>query len=392
MYIYDDIKLIIEKSRSNPLLTKSEELELAEQISTTRIGVWEHTLSYAPFCIPILDFVEPQLIKLIERMQASHDLSVLERCREAARARRLRNIKSNKELFFRACKDAADVIAEIDSGLKLLTTARKILEQPKPFGGKSPPKGSAPFEEYIRVLDTRLDAHRALKERFWLANIRLAVVLAKKYDYGMIPFADLLQEGLLGVMTAVERFDYRKGFKFSTYGTWWVRHALNRFLANHGRTVRWPAHVVADFETLKKARNKLFTRGEDTTIEGLARASGIKPSRVESILSLSTISAVSIDQPLRGFDKEETLKERLSDGGLDIPDESPFLDPSFRKIRSRVHRLPGIEGDILVKRFGLDGKGERTLQEIANEHDLSRERIRQLQKQGLERLRGYVRV
>lgn len=391
MHIHDDIKIILNASRRNPLLKPKEERDLAKRIFTSRIDVWEHSLSYAPLCAAMLDFVEPLLLKLLERMKKPLDLAKLEACRVAANDIRERGTTRNKKNFDRACKEAAEAVSEIDASLKVFGAAQDLMRKPKPFGMSTPPKGSGKFSAYLQALDAEMGAHRALKEKFWLANIRLAVGLTKKYDYGMVPFADLMQEALLGLMTAVERFDHRKGFKFSTYGTWWVRHALNRYTANHGRTIRWPAHVVADFETLRRAHNKLFAIGEPTDIESLSRVSQIKPKRVEAILSLTTINPLSLDMPI-GFDTQETLRDRLSDGALDIPDESPHLDPQFKRIRSKVNRLPGIEGDVIIKRFGLDGQEPRTLQAIAEEHALSRERIRQLQERGLDRLRGYVRA
>jgi RNA polymerase primary sigma factor len=323
-------------------------------------------------------------------MKKPLDLDKLEDCRKASNDLRRRGTVRNRETFAGARKIAAAEICEIDAGLSVLVLMRDLARQRKPFGMPTPRKGSGKFSAYLSALDAKMRAHKALKERFWIANFRLAIVLARKYDYGLVPFADLMQEGLLGLMKAVERFDYRKGFKFSTYGTWWLRHALNRYTANHGRTIRWPAHLVTSFEKLKRTHNKLSSVGEPTDAKSLSEASGIKLKRVEMVLSLNTINPFSLDAQPPGSEGNETLGDRLTDDRLGIDEESPLLDPHFKKILSEIDHLPGLEGEIIVKRFGLDGETPRTLREIGDEHRLSRERIRQLQERGLERLREYV--
>lgn len=392
MYIYDDMKLIFETSRRIPLMKKEEELALAKEIFTTRIDVWEHTLSYAALCAAMLDFIEPQLLKLLKTRDKSIDLGTFKTCRRTANDLRRRRTVHSEKVFADAISAAAKEICEIDESLKIFGAVHSVIQQKGPFGMNTPSKTSGKFKKYLRILDTKMAAHKALKEKFWLANIRLAIVLTRKYDFGLLPFSDLMQEGLIGLMTAVERFDYRKGFKFSTYATWWVRHALNRYTANNGRTIRWPAHVVTRFEKLKRTHRKLFSVGEPTDAESLSKASGIDLKRVESILSLNTIHPLSLDAQLTSYESHETLGDRLHNGQLDIDDESPHLDPQFKRILSRINHLPGIEGDVIVKRFGLDGEDPWTLREIGEEYSLSRERIRQLQEQGLERLREYVQV
>lgn len=390
MYIYDDIKLIVQNARAVPLFTPKEERALARAIAETRIDLWENTLSYHAFCPYMIDLARPELESILNRASVKRtvDLSSLDELRQYAEmARQQKKLK----LFTSRKNDVARVISDIDRGLEVFDKVNREIRKDNPFGRPKPPKNSRKFPDYLDALDAKLKAHRKLKERFWRANIRLAVSLTKKYDHGMIPFADMMQEALIGLMTAVERFDYKKGFRFSTYATWWVRHALNRFLANHGRTVRWPAHVVTDFEHLKTTRNKIINRGERPTVELLAEESGIKLKRVERIVGLRTIQPISFDAALVGFDRSETLADRIADEKLAIDETSPNIDPALDRIKSEIYGLPGIEGDVLIKRFGLDGKAPLTLREIAEQHSLSRERIRQLENRGLDRLREIVR-
>ena len=388
MFNPDDIRLTIETLRRNPLLKKGEELALAKRIFTTRIEVWERALSYEALSEALLDFAQPELLKLAAPMKKELELDKLEACRKAACDLRQRGLRGRQRDFARACKEAAEAICEIDASLRVLSVVRNVAHQRKPFGRPTPRKTSGRFPSYLAALDAKIEAHRVLKERFWAANIRLAVKLAAKYDHGLVPFPDLMQEGLLGLMIAVERFDHRKGFKFVTYAPWWVRHALSRFTANHGRTVRWTVRTVQDFDRLRKAHDKLRAAGESSDINSLAKISKLTAKRVELILSLNTLQPISLDTKIPGFD--DTLVDRLTAENLEIDDGPSHLDPQLKKIRDKIDRLPGIEGRIIIERFGLDGKGERTLREIGDEHSLSRERIRQLQERGLDRLRRSV--
>ena len=390
MFINNDIKLLLDTCRRNPVFTPDEEKACAKEIFDTRILVWEHALSYEALCEGMLEFALPELIKKVERMQMTLDLDKIEACKNAANDLRRRQLRIHVDAFKVACKETATMIAEIDTGLKTLTLIQKVIRQKQPFN-RVTPRATGKFATYLAGFDAQMKAHTAIKEKFWIANIRLAVSVGRRYDYGLVPFADLMQEGLLGLMTAVERFDYRRGFKFSTYATWWIRHTICRYAANNGRTVRWPAHVVTDFEKLRKAHRKLKTAGEETTPEAMGEACGLTTKRVETLLANDFIVPLSIDaQVAPGF--SDTLADRITTGNLDIPDESPHLDPSFKKIQARIKRLPGLEGRILIRRFGLDGDAPQTLREIAEEHDLSRERIRQLQNQAIEHLREYVRA
>ena len=379
MFIPADLKLLLDACQRHPVLAPKEEKSLAKEIHETRIAVWEHALCYEALCEGMLEFALPELVKRVERMQQTLEIDKIDACKKTAY-----NLEARKEV--------AVMVSEIDTGLKILSIIQTVVRQRKPFNRVTPRKSSGEFIAYLETFDAQMKAHKALKEKFWHANIRLVVSVGKKYDYGLVPFADLVQEGLLGLMTAVERFDYRRGFKFSTYATWWIRHAMTRYGANRGRTVRWPAHVATDFEKLKKAHRKLRNDGEEATPEALGKASGLNTKRVERLLDNNFIVPISIDAQIPGFEGHETLADRLANGMLDIPEEHPHLDPAFKKIMGRIGRLPGIEGRILIKRFGLDGDEPWTLSKIGAEHGLSRERIRQLQEQALVNLRGYIRA
>lgn len=390
MFIIEDIKLILDNARKVELFTPKQERELAKKIADSRADLWEHVLSDAAACPFIIEMVYPKLEEILKRGSIRRDIDPTPLINDFLNQAKLARTRScsNKKIR-ESRKDAALLIAKIDTGLEGFSEVYEQLKSKRPFGMSSRPRNSLKFPKYLEGIEKRLDIHRRYKNRFWQSNIRLAISLTKKYDHGMIPFADMLHEGLIGLMTAVERFDVERGYRFSTYATWWVRHALNRFMANHGRTIRWPAHVVSDFEHLKRTREKILRRGDQVTPDLLIKESGMKPVRVHRILKLRTIQPISLEQDLPGLDGL-TVADRLYDEKFSI-DEN-LIDPAIDRIKEKVYNLPGIEGDILVKRFGLDGTSPKTLQEIAKDHDLSRERIRQLENRGLKRLRGMVRA
>ena len=298
VFIYDDVKLLIEASKRYKLLTAKEERALAEKIVQSRIELWQHALSYLPLTAAILDGIEGELKAACEHSKINVSLRNFCACKKAARAYRDRETKVNRQNFERQTLLVAKNVSTIDAALTVISSVRKEVEQRKPFGARGPSKTSGVFRTYLLKFDQKFAAHRAYKERFWQANIRLAIAMTRKYDHGMVAFADLLQEGLLGLMTAIERFDHKRGLRFSTYATHWIRHSLNRYSANYGRTVRWPAHAVADFYQLKKARDELCAKQAVVTIEDLHKASGMSIKKITRFLGISLGQHISMDQQI----------------------------------------------------------------------------------------------
>jgi RNA polymerase primary sigma factor len=221
---------------------------------------------------------------------------------------------------------------------------------------------------------------RAAKERMINSNLRLVVHVAKRYRGHGVPFGDLIQDGVIGLNRAVEKFDWRKGFKFSTYATWWIRQAVQRSVAGQARTIRVPTHVHERRQTLNRHSRKLeVDLGRPPTHEELAKASGLELRHVEEALSVAEARA-SLNSPVGDDDSE--LGDLFADENADDPEQVAETALRARAVREALSELPERERRILELRFGLDGEPQ-SLEAIGAELGLTRERIRQLETQAM---------
>ena len=244
----------------------------------------------------------------------------------------------------------------------------------------------AEIKEEIKNLQKDLDAGDEAKKRLAEANLRLVVSIAKRYVGRGMLFLDLIQEGNLGLIKAVEKFDYRKGYKFSTYATWWIRQAITRAIADQARTIRIPVHMVEMINKLIRVSRQLLQElGREPSPEEIAAEMNMPVERVREILKISQ-EPVSLETPI-GEEEDSHLGDFIQDDNVPVPADAAAFTLLKEQLEEVLGTLTEREQKVLTLRFGLEDGRARTLEEVGKEFNVTRERIRQIEAKALRKLR-----
>jgi RNA polymerase primary sigma factor len=375
----------------SPIFTPEQEHAASIELRAARSDRWAALLCYPPL-VPAICTLLGQRLELGPEL--ARLLPTLERHAEEFRLRR--TLASESE-FAELCKRAGVLLPDLDVDSELaellIADVERIANNDRDgltLDVSRMPGDSRPFRVYLGSCRNAQQRVRRLTNQFAKANLRLVVSLARRLGHGRLPLPDLVQEGNIGLLKAVERFDPRRGFRFSTYASWWIRHSISRAIYNKSRQVRLPVHVHDVQQKLSRARRLFLTQnGREPSVDELARDTGIPVTKLEKIVRVDLTPIISLDAP-SSRDDDRAAIELLEDEQGVTPEWELEAHEIGLGLQDALASLRPMEADILRRRFGLDGRQPETLREIGERYALSRERIRQLQERAVGNIRAEL--
>jgi RNA polymerase primary sigma factor len=371
------------------VLRPEQEFETARNIEELELDLWRTILGFAPAAVWMAETVEKAIGKPYPDFKTYRAL--------ADRVRRRTTSAPSKGRFEKLVSQLAVGLKELDIDRLFVDAAiaeirRVNRAQRNGFPLEAPAvtfsTGTKVFRDFVHAVLQRSFRVKQAKNEFVKANLRLVVSIARRFNHGRLPLPDLIQEGNIGLMKAVERYDYRRGFRFSTYASWWIRHAISRALADKGRAVRLPVHMIDAYHRIAKSERELQSKLErPATTEEIASATGIEADKLEKMKTFLSETPVSLDRPISDEDGRRLIDVLVDPNEAPSPPDQMMTTETQGEMLKLLGGLKPIEADILRKRFGLVNDRERTLKEIGDEYHLSRERVRQLQEQALGKMR-----